>query len=160
MLAPHLDDAADLAAVLVQTWREAYGGLLPEHFYDDAARVRRQAMWSQRLTEPGGVERIRIARDAGRLVGFAVRGDAVDHQGHPPVREEQLFALYVLARLHGTGVGQSLIDECLRGRPAQLWVAKENGRARRFYEKNGFEEDGTEQIDEDLDGLVEIRMVR
>jgi RimJ/RimL family protein N-acetyltransferase len=39
-------------------------------------------------------------------------------------------------------------------------VAKDNARARRFYEKNGFTADGTEHVDQDLDGLVEIRMVR
>lgn len=38
--------------------------------------------------------------------------------------------------------------------------AKDNARARRFYDKNGFTADGTEQVDPDLDGLVEIRMVR
>jgi hypothetical protein len=76
---PYLDDAEQLASVHVQAWREAYGELLREHFYDDAA---------------------------------------------------------------------------------QLWVAKNNGRARRFYERNGFRADGTEQVDPDLDALVENRMVR
>jgi GNAT superfamily N-acetyltransferase len=133
---PDVDDAEQLASVHVQAWREAYGELLPERFYDDSAR------------------------HEGRLVGFALRGRAVRHGDHPPAREEQLFALYVLAPWYGRGVAQALLEQCLSGRPAQLWVAKDNARARRFYEKNGFTADGTEQVDHELDGLVEVRMVR
>ena len=46
VVVPHPGDAEELASVHVQAWREAYRDLLPEHFYDDAARDRRQAMWS------------------------------------------------------------------------------------------------------------------
>ena len=157
---PCVDDAEELASVHVQTWREAYAELLPEHFYDDAARTSRQVMWSGRLSEEAGRERVRVARRHGRIVGFVVRGPATEHQGHPPVRGEQLYALYVLSSCYGHGVGRALLDQALGERPAQLWVAKNNLRARRFYEKNGFTADGTEQVDADLDGLVEIRMVR
>lgn len=157
---PCLGDAEELASVQVQAWRETYGELLPEQFYDDAARESLQVMWSGRLSEEAGVERVRVARRQGRIVGFVVRGLAAEHQGHPPVRDEQLYALYVLSSYYGHGVGQALLDQALGARPAQLWVAKDNVRARRFYAKNGFTADGTEQVDPDLDGLVEIRMVR
>ena len=157
---PCRDDAEELASVQVQAWREAYGQLLPEHFYDDAARESRQVMWSGRLSAQAGGERIHVARRQGRIVGFVVRGPAAEHQGHPQVRDEQLYALYVLSGYYGRGVGQALLDQALGARPAQLWVAKDNVRARRFYEKNGFTADGTAHADPDLDGLVEIRMVR
>ena len=160
VVVPHLDDAEELASVHVQAWREAYGELLPEHFYDDAARESRQVMWSGLLSEEDAGERVRVARREGRIVGFVAHGPAADHQGHPPERDEQLYALYVLSSCYGHGVGQALLDQALSERPAQLWVAKDNARARRFYEKNGFTADGTEQVDPDLDGLVEIRMVR
>jgi ribosomal protein S18 acetylase RimI-like enzyme len=160
LMVPHLDDARELASVTVQTWREAYGQLLPERFYDDAARKRRRVMWSDLLSRSDAGERVHIARREARIVGFVARGPAVQHQGHPPQREEQLYALYRLSDCYGEGVGQALLDHALGQRPAQLWVAKDNARARRFYEKNGFAADGTEQVDEDLDGLVEIRMVQ
>ena len=160
VVVPHLADAEELASVHVQAWREAYRALLPEHFYDDAARESRQVMWSGLLSEEDAEERFRVARREGRIVGFVAHGPAADHQGHSPARDEQLFALYVLSSCYGHGVGQALLDQALSERPAQLWVAKDNARARRFYEKNGFTADGTEQVDPDLDGLVEIRMVR
>jgi ribosomal protein S18 acetylase RimI-like enzyme len=157
---PRLADAEELARVHVQAWREAYAELLPQHFYDDAARESRQAMWSGLLLREDAGERFRVARREGRIVGLVAYGPAADHQGHPPERDEQLYALYVLSSCYGHGVGQALLDQALGERPAQLWVAKDNARARRFYEKNGFTADGTEHVDQDLDGLVEIRMVR
>lgn len=160
VVVPSLADAEELARVHVQAWREAYAELLPERFYDDAARASRQVMWSGLLSREDAGERFRVARREGRIVGLVARGAATDHQGHPPERDEQLYALYVLSSCYGLGVGQALLDEALGERPAQLWVAKDNARARRFYAKNGFTADGTEQVDPDLDGLVEIRMVR
>lgn len=160
MVVPSLDDAEEMASVHVQAWREAYGTLLPEHFYNDAARESRRRMWSQLLAETGSRERVRVARQSDRIVGFVARGPASEHEGHPPAREEQLYALYVVSDVYGRGVGQALLDAALGRRPAQLWVARDNSRARRFYEKNGFVADGTEQTDPDFDALVEIRMVR
>ena len=158
--APRFDDAEGLAFVHVQGWREAYGDLLPERFYDDSALRGRQAMWSRLLSFDDVGERARVARQGDQIIGFALRGSAAEHLGHSAVRDDQLFALYVLERWYGKGVGLQLLEQLLQGRPAQLWVAKDNGRARRFYEKNGFRDDGFEQVDQDLDGLVEVRMVR
>lgn len=117
-------------------------------------------MWSRLLAADDTRQRVRVAKRGDRIVGFAAYGPADGHEGRPPVRDEQLFALYVLSCCYGRGVGQALLEETLGARPAVLWVAKENPRARRFYEKNGFLVDGTEQTDPDLDGLVEVRMVR
>jgi ribosomal protein S18 acetylase RimI-like enzyme len=160
VVVPCLADAEELAWVHVRAWREAYGGLLPERFYDDAARERCRVMWSGLLAGEDAGQRVRVARRQGRIVGFVRHGPAAEHHGHQPQRDEQLYALYVLSSCYGHGVGQALLDQALGGRPAQLWVAKDNARARRFYARNGFAADGTEQVDPDLDGLVEMRMVR
>ena len=40
-----------------------------------------------------------------------------------------------------------------------LWAFKENTRACRFYEKNGFCSDGSERVS-DFDGAIEVRYVR
>lgn len=61
-----------------------------------------------------------------------------------------------LCRLPGT---RRTSAPCLAGRPAELWVAQDNARARRFYEKNGFVHEGDGKVDADLDGLIEARMV-
>jgi len=80
--------------------------------------------------------------------------------GLDDARDLQLWGLYVLAELHGTGVGQALLDAVIPPRtPAQLYVAKGNARAEAFYRRNGFEVDGLEVLDDRFD-LVELRMVR
>ena len=67
--------------VHVQAWREAYGGLLPQRFYDDAERERREVMWSGLLAGADAGHRIRVARREGRIVGFVRHGPAAEHHG-------------------------------------------------------------------------------
>ncbi|MCQ9366755.1 GNAT family N-acetyltransferase [Brevibacterium sp. 50QC2O2] len=150
-------DADGLALVHVTGWREAYGDLLPEHFYGTQAMVQRRALWSRGTALPEYVARTLVAELDGEIVGFALRTPTRDEDSPVP---EELAAIYVLSEVYGTGIGQALLDGALDGRPAMLWVAKDNPRARRFYEKNGFHPDGEEKSDPDLKGLVEIRMVR
>ena len=159
MTLPDSSDAEQLALVHVQAWRETYGDAMPEEFLDGATQKQAQR-WTRRLTEPEFEGRVRVARHRDRIVGFALCGPAVDEQGHPAVREEQLFAIYVLAEWHDLGVGQALLDACLGDRSAQLWVAENNQRARLFYERNGFVPDGTGMSRTEPPLLVQIRMVR
>lgn len=59
-----------------------------------------------------------------------------------------------------SGSGQALLEAALpAGTPAQLWVAEQNPRARRFYARNGFAPDGVQVRDAVLD-LEELRLVR
>lgn len=155
--APGPADAERLARVQVKAWREAYGELLPERFYDETVLAHRRTQWSRMLAEPELVDRLRIARIDGRPVGFAFRGPARDDQAP---RELELCSLYVLADHYGTGMGAALLTAVLGDHPAMLWVARDNARARRFYEKHGFRADGAEKADPTLEGLIEVRMVR
>lgn len=154
---PRPEEAARLAQVHVQCWREAYATLLPESFYGEEALARRTEMWTRALARRDVIDRTLVARSDRAIVGLTHRGTPEEAE---PAREVQLAMLYVLSPWYGTGVGQALLTQILGTEPAQLWVARENPRARRFYEKNGFVPDGFEQTDPDLDGLVEIRMVR
>ncbi len=154
---PTAADSADLAHVHVRGWREAYGGLLPSRFYDDEAFETRRIMWSQLLARDESARRVRTAYTEEEMVGFAFFGSSRDDDSP---RSTQLFALYLLAPWYGSGIGQALLDATIGHEPAHLWVARDNPRARRFYEKNGFVPDGEVKVEPDLDGLVEVRMVR
>lgn len=132
------EDAAGIAVVHATSWRETYG-----RFVDDPDTSpwfdveRRVGMWRQNLAEETFVTV--VAADGDEIVGFA----AVQRTPEPEaVRDEELTMLYVLADRHGSGAGQGLLDAVLGDRPASLWVADDNPRARAFYTRNGFVADG------------------
>ncbi|MEE1651153.1 GNAT family N-acetyltransferase [Brachybacterium sp. J144] len=101
-----------------------------------------------------------VGEESGAIIGFAMTGDARTVGEHAPARERELFSIYVLAAHHGGGAGQALLEAALpAGTPAQLWVAEQNPRARRFYARNGFAPDGVQVLDAVLD-LEELRLVR
>lgn len=149
-------DAEAGAALHRNCWREAYGGLA----IDPAllqARLADVGRWvrSWRSQLESGPPRV-VAEAEGELIGFAVAGPSRDPE--PPVADE-LYAVYVRRLWYGTGVGQALMDAVLGAQPASVWVLEDNARARRFYARNGFTEDGARDWYADL-GAWEVRMVR
>ena len=149
-------DAAPIAACHNASWRETFGDQFSARFWaalDDATRTR---MWLRLLSRPGA-HRVVVAEAGGRIVGFAAAGPSYDDL---PARETELHALYVTAVMHGTGVGQTLFDCVVAGRPCSLWVAEGNARALAFYRRQGFQPDGTRKTVTEWEGLVTIRMVR
>ena len=74
----------------------------------------------------------------------------------------EIMAIHSLPESWGTGLGKLMLTEALRqigDRPVFLWAFKENARARKFYEKNGFFWDGAERVS-DFDGAQEVRYVK
>ena len=94
------------------------------------------------------------------MIGFcgygAYRDDSLPNTG-------EIFALYILREYYGTGAGAMLMKEALgrlsRYPAAALWVLADNHQAIRFYEKQGFVPDGTEQTVALGKPLREIRMI-
>jgi ribosomal protein S18 acetylase RimI-like enzyme len=109
------------------------------------------------LLEAPDTPRVTVAEIGGEVVGFA---QARPSRDDPPVRPLELTALYLRAAQHGSGSGQALLDAAVGDRSASLWVAEENPRARRFYERNGFAPDGGRKVLPDWNGIAEIRLVR
>ncbi|MFC8797602.1 GNAT family N-acetyltransferase [Promicromonospora sp. NPDC057138] len=156
---PAMVDDADAIAVVHHTgWVQTYSDLLPAEHWERDTVARRRERWKVQLSgEASGYPLVAVVDQ--QVVGFARAGAARGKDGAPPVRADELWALYVLAEHHGIGIGALLLDAVLPPqRPAELWVAEANPRARRFYEKHGFAADGARFVD-GLD-IVEIRMVR
>ena len=147
----------------VESWRETYSALLPDEFFGSDALEMRLAMWTTILALDPVPGTVVVADRDSDIRGFAFAGPA----SHPdasknvaPARDLHLFSIYVLAADYGIGIGHRLLDAATGDRPAQLWVARDNLHAREFYERHGFRQDGTEVTDSDVNGLIEIRMVR
>ena len=146
------DEIKGKAFVHWRAWHDAYAGLI------DADYLGRLTLEKCTETAYRWRDNILIATDGGRVVGFAGYGD----QSRDDADAGELFALYILSEYYGTGVGQMLLDAVTQMPGARsrigLWVLKENKRAIRFYEKNGFAPDGREQFLEALNAS-EIRMI-
>lgn len=167
-----LADAEAIARVHWRSWRETYPGLVPEKVLAPSALDRRVVQWRGRLSEQVPGELVRVGEIGGEIVGWALGGparagrgpqpiDAAGEDGAPaPPAGWELWGLYVLGSAHGSGVGQALLDAVVPPGACLLWVAEQNPRARAFYRRNGFVEDGAREVEEHLGGLVSIRMVR
>lgn len=147
-----VDDAAALADLHLDVWDDGYTGLVPQSILDARRATpveERVARWEARLTASTTTW---VAEDELGLVGFASAGEGRDGSD-----QLELMALYVRARVYGTGVGNALFRAAVGDRPAYLWVLVGNERATRFYERQGFRADGQE---ESCDEGVERRMLR
>jgi L-amino acid N-acyltransferase YncA len=121
-------DAPAIGACHNTCWRQAYRGLVSEEWLAALDDTERSEMWHQALSESPHPTLV-VAEIGQRVVGFAAAGTSNDD---PPLRDLELYALYVLESEYGTGVGQRLFDAAVRVRPCSLWVAEGNARAIRF----------------------------
>jgi len=149
-------DARGIAEVHVDTWRAAYVGVMPQQTLDALDVDERQRLW-QRYVAAEGFAVFVAEREAG-IVGFVSVGSCreLDDTG-------ELFAIYVHPDAWGTGAGLALMEagvEWLAARwpEAVLWVAEENPRARRFYERYGWTADAS-RVEEVAPGafILEVR---
>ena len=148
------DDAHALGHLHLDVWDDAYTDLMPQSVLDErrAGVDLRVERWREILESSD--QPTWLAEDASGLVGFAGTGPARDNDIE---FGEELYALYTRRRWWGTGVGYALLEAALGDRAGYLWVLAGNDRAIRFYERQGFVLDGTE--DEHDEGR-HVRMVR
>ena len=153
----HVSDAARVAQVHVQVWREAYTAMLPaEHLADlDAEDLAER--WRERIVRPAAGVRHVAGLDPGRrIVALGTAGPARDAD---PVTAWELWALNVLAEAHGTGLADLLMAELTGNGPCYLWVLRGNARAAAFYARHGFVLDGGTKVHAPT-GKAEDRMLR
>lgn len=149
-------DVEELARVHVAVWQEAYAGIMPADYLASLDPVR-FARRRRELMAERAAEQTLIARDeAGAIVGFAAFGPSRDE---PPVVPDELYAINLLARTHGTGLADELLELATAGGTCTLWVVTDNHRARRFYTRHGFVDEGGRQ-EHAATGTAELRMIR
>jgi ribosomal protein S18 acetylase RimI-like enzyme len=151
-----LDDADEVARVHVRVWQEAYAGLMPAAYLDGLDPDEYAKSWRERLLAPRPHVHSWLARDDDGVVGITASGPA--READAPT-EWQLYAINVLARGRGSGVAHALLVTAIGDRPAYLWVVEGNDRARAFYRKHGFTDDGVLVHLPDT-GTPEVRMSR
>lgn len=134
-------DAAALARVQVDSWRETYRGMLPESHLAALSYAGHERLWRRTLAGPSATF---LAVIGGQIVGFASGGRCRSHQGFAG----ELNLLYVLRSAQGRGAGRALFDAvhyalAVAGLPdLVVWVLAANRPARAFYEHLGLEPAG------------------
>jgi len=136
---PERGEAAELAALHIACWREAYRDIVPEEQLARADLEKRSAVWERAIADP---ERIVLATyETGAPVGFMLAGAPTETlfegiDGH-------VSALYVAASHYRLGLGRRLMAGAAAqwlargGKSLALGVLAANHRARSFYEGMG-----------------------
>ncbi|WP_329440137.1 GNAT family N-acetyltransferase [Streptomyces canus] len=160
-----LADCDRVAEIRVRGWQSAYRGLIPQSYLDGMSVARDAERHRTRFGQGDGSVVNLVAEWDGEVMGWACHGPYRD--GEVRTADAELYAVYVDPRRYGTGIGHALLLETLRSRTAvghdrmYLWVLRDNVRARRFYERAGFDADGIEEPFE-ADGVLvpEVRYAR
>ena len=131
------DEAGTLAAIQRDASLAALAEIFPPELYpyplDDVIRRWKESLADAEVT-------VLVAEEDGTAAGVA------------GCRSEWLDGLYVLPQWWSRGVGRALHDEALdrlRGDSCErchLWVLEDNDRARQFYERLGWAENGTSRV--------------
>jgi ribosomal protein S18 acetylase RimI-like enzyme len=128
--AAQADDAGDIAEIWHRGWQDAHLGFVPQELVD----VRTEASFRARASE-------RIADTTVATIDGAVAGFVM-------VVDDEVEQVYVAAAYRGTGVAKLLIGEAERQVRAnghgKAWLAvvAGNARARAFYERAGWVDEG------------------
>jgi GNAT superfamily N-acetyltransferase len=156
-------DARQIAEVHVDSWRGAYRGIVPDSLLDSLSVEGWAERWQERLSRAGETTNLVLTLGES-LIGLAAAGPARDCDCDP-LRTQEVYAIYLRSEYWGQGHGKALYlatenQMRLSGAiEAVLWVLRDNLRARRFYEAQGFTLDQS-RPEQNYNGdpdLVEVR---
>ncbi len=135
-----IGDEPGIACVHVDSWREAYAGIVPAEYLASLSYESRQAMWEQVLRTDTTHQVAFVAQITGKgIVGFA-SGFAAPEADSRCIG--QFMTLYVLRAWQGYGLGRALFVAVVGGlsdlgaEGLSLEVLADNP-SRGFYERMG-----------------------
>jgi ribosomal protein S18 acetylase RimI-like enzyme len=120
----------------------AYAEILSVETLERLSAESLSAWWSERWKWERETHLLTIAEEDGAMAGFTYVGPS-ETEG-----AAELYAIHVEPDLVGSGVGRALMTNALDqlaevgGERAVLWVLEANERARRFYDRGGWQPDG------------------
>ncbi|HEV2595471.1 MAG TPA: GNAT family N-acetyltransferase [Sphingomicrobium sp.] len=138
-------DAARLERIFETSFCDTFAHLYKDEDLDAFLSSVSRSQWEEQLRDPAFS--FRVADADGEAVGYLKLGPLklpVEPSG-PAILLDQL---YILKDYHGTGIAHRLMDWALEessrrnAREIYLTVYVDNHRAKRFYERYGFEKVG------------------
>lgn len=140
--AAKLGDAAPLRALFAESFIETFGHLYRSSDLQEFLDSNSMEKWESNLSDPQAA--IRVAETSGELAGFVeLAPKKLPYE--TSVAAIELRRLYLKSSAHGRGIADELMQWALReaarrgARELVLSVFVDNHRARRFYERYGFE---------------------
>jgi GNAT superfamily N-acetyltransferase len=160
------DDADAIAALQARTWRVLYADLLPPEALEiDSARA--AEVWRGVLARPADARnRVLVALERNRVVGFAITTPATDPDCDPVVDAELMeFTIDPdeRGRGHGSRLLQAAVDTMQADRftRAVLWAVASDDDLRRFLGDAGWAPDSAHrELDLEGDGRTLVKQVR
>lgn len=125
------DDAAMLARLHVDSWRETYPGLLPATEIAARGFDVRLPQWQAMLAR--GTSRIAVVD----RLGFAQMGPQRETGFLSAGYTDEIYSLYLLRAGQGRGLGRALVSAVKSGAPFTAAVLADNKPACRFYHAIG-----------------------
>jgi GNAT superfamily N-acetyltransferase len=142
----HKNDALALAQLGAESFTETFGHLYQPHDLALFLQNHSEGSWLSELEDEAFAILVVEAAD-GQLAGYAKIGPP-KLPFEPRGKAVELRQFYLLRPWHGSGIADDMmrwvIDEAERQRGDDLYLSvfTENHRARRFYERWGFEAEG------------------
>ena len=127
----------------VASWLETYVGIVPEEMLATLSVSHRTVAWESILSNPikHHQSTVYVAEVGGAIVGFGACGEQRSIDLLDQGLGGEIGSLYVLLEFQRQRIGRRLMsaladDLVGRGlRGVALWVLRDNGTARRFYER-------------------------
>ena len=160
------DDARAIAELQLRTWRTTYAGVVPaEALPDDVDAA--AAAWHGALSRPRDARnRVLVALERNRVVGFAITSPASDPDCDP-VTDAELAELTVdpdeRGKGHGSRLLQAAVDTLVADRfgRAVLWAIASDDALRGFLGEAGWAPDQAHrELDLDGTGTTLVKQVR
>lgn len=153
------NDIKQIAKIHIETWKNAYTGLVSDRLLDSLDIEERIEKWKEILSENNTVSKVFVAENEGIVLGFISVGESREKK-----EEGEIWSIYVDHNQYRKGIGAQLLkageQELLKDgyENATLWVLKGNKQGEKFYKKNSWVSTEEEKI-ENRDGsdLVEIK---
>ena len=163
------DDAPAIAELQLRTWHSTYAGVLPPEAIPGGPEAveAAAAAWRASMTKPGDARnRVLVALERNRVVGFAITGPATDPDCDP-IADGELQDLTLDPDERGKGHGSRLLQAAAETMQADrfvravTWVLVSDDALRTFLASAGWAPDTAHrELDLDGSGTTLVKQVR
>ena len=154
-----IQDANDIAVIVTSSWKAAYKDIISPKVMQERTDVdKRTESFSKIISN--GIQNVYIILDDEKPCGFCTSDK---YREEDLSNAYEIIAMYFLTKYWGIGFAKQTMDFVLEDikksgyQKVCLWTFEDNLRARRFYEKCGFEFDGTKKESDLGENLFYVR---